>query len=230
VKISLIFNKTHALDWIIIQYIIEIVFKTAAFRLFLQIYMQYTRIQLFALDEERRNCLSCFNKLTSYLIVSNMHMHSTPRQLFALKGELCISFKKINWNNYALDNYTIYATTCFSFISAFNFDVKISLIFNKTHAFDWIIIQYMIEIVFKTAVFRLFLRVILICHTSMNIYYSYFYEVKKEELLYHLKKVTCYLIVSNIYAIYTYTAICTCIACFEILQSESSLNLKILFT
>ena len=58
--------------------------------------MQYTRIQLFALDEERRNCLSCFNKLTSYLIVSNMHMHSTPRQLFVLKGELFISFKKIN--------------------------------------------------------------------------------------------------------------------------------------
>lgn len=90
-----------------------------------------------------------------------------------------------------MDNYTIYATTYFSFISAFNFDVKISLIFNKTHAFDWIIIQYMIEIVFKTAVFRLFLRVILICHTSMP---------------------------------------AACIACFEILQSESSLNLKILFT
>ena len=58
--------------------------------------MQYTRIQLFALDEERRNFLSCFNKLTSYLIVSNMHMYSTPRQLFVLKGELFISFKKIN--------------------------------------------------------------------------------------------------------------------------------------
>ena len=41
-----------------------------------------------------------------------------------------------------------------------------------------------------------------------NIYYSYFYEIKKEGLLYHLKKLTSYLIVSNIYAIYTYTAIC----------------------
>jgi hypothetical protein len=91
-----------------------------------------------------------------------------------------------------LDNYTIYATTCFSFISAFNFDnVKISLIFNKTHALDWIIIQYMIEIAFKTAALRLFLRVILICHTYMP---------------------------------------AACIACFEILQSESSVNLKILFT
>jgi len=50
--------------------------------------MQYTRTQLFALDEERRNCLYCFNKLTSYLIVSNMHMHSTPKQLFVLKGEI----------------------------------------------------------------------------------------------------------------------------------------------
>jgi len=40
--------------------------------------------------------LSCFNKLTSNLIVSNMHVHSTPRQLFVLKGELFISFNKID--------------------------------------------------------------------------------------------------------------------------------------
>jgi len=32
-----------------------------------------------------------------------------------------------------------------------------------------------------------------------NIYYSYFYEVKKEGLLYHLKKLTSYLIVSNMH-------------------------------
>jgi len=69
--------------------------------------------------------------------------------------------------------------------------MKISLIFNKTHALDWIIIQYMIENVFRTAAFRLFLHVILICHTYMP---------------------------------------AVCKTCFEILQSESSVNLKIFFT
>jgi hypothetical protein len=71
---------------------IGIVFKTAVFRLFL-------RVILICHTSMPAACIACFEILqseSSYLIVSNMHMHSTPRQLFVLKGELCISFKKIN--------------------------------------------------------------------------------------------------------------------------------------